>query len=228
MKQKSLFIGFLCSFLTYFTNAQPVVAVNNLASLGDGNSLGSGLVFNNIPFFGIFLDTYGGSFTVKGNNTDDLSWQQLFEVDIFGNATVRGNLTVNGNYIVNGAYNIPGTLAVGTTNLMTGSFKMIVEGKMGAREIQVTTANPWPDYVFDSAYHLLSLYDVEKYINQNGHLPEVPSAEKVKKEGFDVATMNATLLQKIEELTLHMIELKKEVDELKVANQALQKKAGSK
>lgn len=71
---KSLLFSFFFSFLIYFTNAQPVVAVDNVAYLGDGNSIGAGLVFNNVPFFGIFLDTYNGSFTVKGNNTDDLSW----------------------------------------------------------------------------------------------------------------------------------------------------------
>src|SRR5262245_25610621 len=166
--KKLFFTSVLCSFLAFFTNAQPVVAVNNQATLGDGNSIGAGLVFNNVPFFGIFLDTFGGNFTVKGNNTDDLSWQDLFQVDIFGNATIKGNLTVNGNYM------FPGTLSVGTTNSNTGSFKMVVEGKLGAREIQVTTASPWPDYVFDSSYNLLPLYKIEKYIRQNGHLPEVP------------------------------------------------------
>ncbi|MDQ3290013.1 MAG: TMF family protein, partial [Bacteroidota bacterium] len=73
----------------------------------------------------------------------------------------------------------------------------------------------WCDYVFEEGYNLMPLYEVEKYINTNKHLPDVPSAAEVEKNGIEVGEMNATLLRKIEELTLHMIELKKENDALK-------------
>ena len=70
---------------------------------------------------------------------------------------------------------------------------------------------PGPDYVFDADYPLQSLEDIETFIKQNKHLPEVPSAKQLKNEGIMVGEMNMLLLKKIEEMTLYMIELKAEV-----------------
>jgi hypothetical protein len=106
-----------------------------------------------------------------------------------------------------------GSVGIGTTN--PGSFKLAVEGIIGAREVQVTTANPWPDYVFSPAYKLRPLFEVEQYINANSHLPDVPSAREVKENGLKLGEMDAILLKKIEELTLYMIDLKKENETLK-------------
>ena len=72
----------------------------------------------------------------------------------------------------------------------------------------------WTDYVFKKDYDLMPLNKVEAYVKKNSHLPDVPSAEDVKKEGIDVATMDAKLLQKIEELTLYVIQQEKRIDEL--------------
>ncbi|MBR4838393.1 MAG: hypothetical protein IK004_08165 [Bacteroidales bacterium] len=71
------------------------------------------------------------------------------------------------------------------------------------------------DFVFDNNYHLMSLKDTESFIKQNGHLPNVPSAAEVEKGGIELGEMNAVLLQKIEELTLYVIELEKKIEELK-------------
>ncbi|MGA2506133.1 MAG: DUF2341 domain-containing protein [Chitinispirillaceae bacterium] len=72
-----------------------------------------------------------------------------------------------------------------------------------------------PDYVFDKNYNLVSLDQVEKFIKENGHLPEVPSAKELEQNGVDMVQMNFVLLKKIEEITLHMISMQKELDELK-------------
>ena len=76
-----------------------------------------------------------------------------------------------------------------------------------------STAN-WSDFVLDRDYDLMTLKEVESYIKENGHLPDVPSAEEVKANGIEVGEMNAILLQKIEELTLYIIELEKKIEEL--------------
>lgn len=89
--------------------------------------------------------------------------------------------------------------------------KLAVNGNIRAREIRVDNGT-WPDYVFSESYHLPTLADIEKHIQKNGHLPGIPSAKEVKDNGFEVGDMNARLLQKIEELTLHLIELKKDFD----------------
>ena len=85
-----------------------------------------------------------------------------------------------------------------------------VNGNIRARQIKVETAN-WPDYVFNADYNLKSLDFVEKFIQSNGHLPDVPKAEIVEKEGYSLNEMDKILLKKIEELTLHLIEKDKEV-----------------
>ena len=73
----------------------------------------------------------------------------------------------------------------------------------------------WSDFVFNKDYKLTPLNDVETYVKTNKHLPEIPSASEVAKDGIDVASMDAKLLQKIEELTLYVIQQQKEIDELK-------------
>lgn len=86
--------------------------------------------------------------------------------------------------------------------------KLSVNGNIRAREIKVETQY-WPDYVFAKDYLLPSLKEMERHIKEKGHLEGIPSATEVKNNGVDLGEMNAKLLQKIEELTLHLIEKEK-------------------
>ena len=70
-------------------------------------------------------------------------------------------------------------------------------------------ASPWPDYVFEPEYNLLSLEETEAFIKKHQHLPELPSAKEIEANGVQLGEMNRLLLQKIEELTLHLIEQQK-------------------
>jgi hypothetical protein len=103
--------------------------------------------------------------------------------------------------------------------------KLSVNGKIRAHEIKVETAN-WPDYVFAKDYQIPSLAETEKHIKEKGHLPGIPSAEEVKNNGIDLGDMNAKLLQKIEELTLLLIEehktLKEQVQKLEVQGKKIE------
>lgn len=98
---------------------------------------------------------------------------------------------------------------VGNGNIGFGTLepteKLSVNGNIRAKEIKVESSN-WPDYVFSSSHEKPSLKDLEIYINDNKHLPEIPSAKQVEDEGLSLGEMNALLLKKIEELTLYMIE----------------------
>ncbi|NVK64230.1 MAG: hypothetical protein HWE22_06565 [Flavobacteriales bacterium] len=87
-------------------------------------------------------------------------------------------------------------------------------GLLRAREIKVD-AEIWPDYVFEKDYELMSLEETEAYIQEHGHLPNVPSEEEVLENGQSLGEMNKVLLEKVEELTLHLIEQQKQIDELK-------------
>jgi|GEM_PF-3344027 len=96
-------------------------------------------------------------------------------------------------------------------------------GLLYAREVKVD-ANTWSDYVFEPGYELMPLEEVEQYIEKEGHLPGVPSTEEVTRDGVNVATMDAILLEKIEGLTLYILELSKENKELKQRISSLEQK----
>lgn len=116
----------------------------------------------------------------------------LFSWESYGNK----KMTLNAN----------GSLGIGTTT--TGNHKLAVEGSIGAREIKVEAAG-WSDFVFKKDYNLPTLEEVEKHINEKGHLKDIPSEEEVLKNGINLGEMDSKLLQKIEELTLYIIEQKK-------------------
>lgn len=97
---------------------------------------------------------------------------------------------------------------IGKTSQSNTSYKLDVAGKVRANEIVVNTTGA--DYVFEEDYDLKSLAEVEGFIQENGHLPGVPSAAEMQKEGMAVSELNTKLLEKVEELTLYVIELKKE------------------
>jgi hypothetical protein len=103
-------------------------------------------------------------------------------------------------------------------------FRVSGNGYVVARDIQVKTGIIIPDYVFEKDYKLKSLSEVEKFINANKHLPGVPSAADVKKDGLNVAEMDASLLKKVEELTLYVIDLKKQNETMQKEIELLKKK----
>ncbi|MDP1799873.1 MAG: hypothetical protein Q8L81_00880 [Bacteroidota bacterium] len=136
----------------------------------------------------------------------------LFLKHTNGNVGIKTNnptagLTVNSNVLIGNP---------ATVNLPAG-YKLYVETGILTEKVKVAVKNTanWADYVFDKNYKMLSLSEVEAYVNKNKHLPGVPSADEVVENGIDMAAMDAKLLEKIEELTLYVIKLEKEMNELK-------------
>jgi hypothetical protein len=107
-----------------------------------------------------------------------------------------------------------GSVSIGTTQAPSG-YKLAVAGKAVAEEIVVKLQTNWPDFVFEEDYKLPSLTELQLFIAQHKHLPGLPSASEVARDGVKLGEMNAILLQKIEELTLYIIEQQKQIDELK-------------
>lgn len=107
-----------------------------------------------------------------------------------------------------------GNVGIGTKNPQA---KLAVNGDILAKSIRVNTSSTyWPDYVFGEDYNLMSLRVLETYITQHRHLPGVPSASEVETKGeVDLSEMNAILLEKVEELTRYIIDLQKQIDELR-------------
>lgn len=97
-------------------------------------------------------------------------------------------------------------------------FQVNTNGLVYAREIKVNLDSSWPDYVFDSTYALIPLEDLKTYIAENNHLPNVPSASEIKENGINVAETDKMLMEKVEELTLYMIQLQ---EQLKVQQELL-------
>ncbi|OWK68719.1 hypothetical protein CBW18_20780 [Pedobacter sp. AJM] len=108
--------------------------------------------------------------------------------------------------------------------------KLAVNGTVRAKEVKVT-AEIWPDYVFSKKYAMMPLAELAQYIQTHKHLPEIPSAAQVNKEGIALGEMNRLLLQKLEELTLHLIEKDKQINAMQATQveqlkmiEAIQKK----
>ncbi|MBI9055987.1 MAG: hypothetical protein JEY96_19355 [Bacteroidales bacterium] len=103
-----------------------------------------------------------------------------------------------------------GNVGIGTINPQS---KLAVNGTITSTEVIVTTEG-WSDFVFNKDYKLKDLEEVESYIEENNHLPDIPSEKEVQENGIQLGEMDAKLLQKIEELTLYMIEQNKKTDNL--------------
>ena len=178
----------------------------------------------------------------RGISSRGLTWVQTSSADTgytagFVNPNPGGSLTAHGVFMkiadTSATSNIlsllsgsnvsrflvrgDGTVGVGTrspcgSSAPTGCL-MSVAGAIQAKEVVVNTG--WSDYVFDPAYRLAPLSEVAAYVKENHHLPDIPSAEEVREKGVSVGEMQAKLLAKVEELTLHMIEAEKENRELR-------------
>jgi len=101
-----------------------------------------------------------------------------------------------------------GNVGIGTNNPQA---KLAVNGDIFSKRVKVTQSG-WPDFVFRQDYLLPSLQQVEKYITHNGHLPDIPAAAEVEKDGLDLGEMNKKLLQKVEEQMLYIIQLNKRIE----------------
>jgi len=106
-------------------------------------------------------------------------------------------------------------LGIGTTSFTDGTdtYRFAVKGAIRADRVKVYTT--WADYVFEKNYVLPTLEEVEKHIQEKGHLKDIPSAKEVEKNGIELGDMNKKLLQKVEELTLYLIEMNKELQAVK-------------
>ena len=118
------------------------------------------------------------------------------------------------------------TVGTGVTIPAGSTYKMAIGGGILTEKVRVATNGTtfWADFVFDKDYKLRSLSEVENYIKVNKHLPEIPSTAEVTKDGIDLAQTQALLLQKVEELTLYVIEQDKKIKKLESKVQNLRRK----
>lgn len=154
-------------------------------------------------------------YVAPGSNGGNWNWGTQTEFRNTGEVVHNGNLTVNNSEISIYSGGVARTQFLSDgSGIFTGRLK--VDGTILTSQIKIAQFNStnwsWPDYVFAKEYQLKPLQEVEAYINANNHLEGIPTTEDVRKEGFDVAPVTAKLLEKIEELTIYMIEMKKQND----------------
>ncbi len=119
-----------------------------------------------------------------------------------------------------------GNVGIGTINTMDIDYRLFVEKGIRTRKVKVDIT-AWPDYVFKPNYKLPSLNEVEKYLQSNQHLLDVPSAAEVEKNGIDLGSNQAILLKKVEELTLYLIEQNKKLESQQKEIEALKQKVNN-
>ena len=170
----------------------------------------------------VFNGLAGSSSKVVTVSTDGMLSSADYSTfyDNLGNHTATQNINLSGNKIVGSSTGTKGIYVSSSGNVRIGDGSMIptnaleVNGTVRSKEVVVETNN-WSDFVFDTEYELMSLSETDRYIHENGHLPDIPSASEVRENGIELGEMNALLLRKIEELTLYVIELEKEIQKIK-------------
>jgi hypothetical protein len=187
------------------------------------NGTGSGLRFTNL----------------KSSSTVGVSNGKVLSVDLNGDIIlVKDSLGISSNATVTSPWQSiannriqntnTGAVVIGglNTSNLPGNYKLFVKSGILTEEVRIAAEGSleWADYVFAKSYKLRPLKEVERYIKENSHLPGVPSASEVAKNGVNVAEIEAKLLEKIEELTLYMIEMKKENNIMKKENIIMKKR----
>jgi fructose-specific phosphotransferase system component IIB len=147
--------------------------------------------------------TFGNTFLLPSNQPFD------FKMAGVSNSSIK--IQTNGNVGINTALN-------------PTDYKLAVGGKIIAEELKVQLQAQWPDYVFAKNYKLPTLAEVEKQIQEKGHLANMPSATDVRENGFEVGEMSCIQQEKIEELTLYIIKLNQQLEAQEKRMQALEAK----
>jgi trimeric autotransporter adhesin len=210
-------------------------AANGFIMLGTGS--GTSLLLDNNEIMvrsnyttpgTLAIQNDGGEVTVGARTTINKSGEALGlngnnpQMNFYQNGVFKSFITQSNDGLYVGVNNgnlrldATGQVAIGGVIPAASAYKLTVTGKIICEELKVKlVSSGWPDYVFDKKYKLPTLSYVEKFIAKNNHLPNIPSAKEVEKNGIEVGDMQKKMMEKIEELTLYIIDLQKQVDVLK-------------
>jgi hypothetical protein len=197
-------MGYLSAYggLKFFTGGTPRVSINNIGYVGIGTTnplekldVAGNIVTSNAAWFSS-RPTSGATAALLGIASDN----NVYMGDAFGVLNTKVILRTSG---IDRMTIVPnGNVGIGST---TPDAKLTVNGQIRATEVKVTATVP-ADFVFEKSYTLKTLAEVNAYIQKNKHLPDVPSGNAMKDNGINLSEFNMKLLQKLEELTLYLIE----------------------
>lgn len=173
----------------------------------------TGYFINSKTTAGITYGLYAGAFGTGSGSKRAAAFDATggTGVNMAIRAFASGGSASWAGYFAAGNVYINDNLAINTETMATG-YALSVNGRIISTELRIQNFANWPDYVFESDYPLLSLYELEKRIHEEKHLPGIPSAREVKAEGVLIGEMQRLLVEKIEELTLHTIAQQKQID----------------
>lgn len=198
-----------------------------------------GLIINNASGRSLILlngttsdQNYAGSEIIFNHLNTGKNWgilhsaENKFSFYSYSNGTYTHPLTIESPAADNSIYiNALGNVGIGTND--TKGYKFAVAGNVIAEEIVVKLQENWPDFVFEKSYPLMPLKDLENFISEHKHLPDIPSAAETEMSGINVGKVQAKLLGKIEELTLYIIDQNKRLEELEKKYNDLIRKNGT-
>lgn len=185
-----------------------VIGTGSLSVGSDLNVNGAARFNNDVDIIGELMSVADGGLRIGDNNGSGIEYG-LYNANGLSMSTFRYD---NSSFSYgNNALNISseGTVGIG---ISASTDRLTVNGSIHAKEVRVDLTGSLADYVFKPTYNLMPLSQVEQYVKTNSHLPEIPSAVEVSKNGVSVGEMQNKLLQKVEELTLYMIDQQKKID----------------
>lgn len=211
---KALINNYSGTLMVGFNSNRPTLFVSSSNGLSTTGRIGIGNVTNPVAKLHMLSDTNedAGFILETSNKSTKSAFLQLYDdkhkimvskegmrIESADNITMRGKVGIN------------------TDNTFTGDYDytLAVKGGILTSEVYVKEVDEWHDNVFDDDFELMSLEDLERFIEKYGHLPDLPSEMEVKQNGYNVATMEGVLLKKIEELTLYIIQLEHKLQEIK-------------
>jgi len=161
-----------------------------------------------------YADTLNNSFLEHGYDG----------LNSFINNQSTGDLLFQNNGTTGLSISGSGKITIGNVNNTPGNYKLYVEDGILAEKLKVAinTTTDWADYVFEEDYELKTIEEVSDFVTENKHLPNVPSAAEMVNKGLNVAEMDATLLEKVEEAYLYIIQLDERIKKLEAKNKQLE------
>ncbi len=145
----------------------------------------------------IFPWTLGGNYLSGNASTDFIGTCNAYDFVMYANGAEGMRIKTNGN------------VGIGTTN-PDPAYKLSVNGSIRAKKVVVEIG--WSDYVFNKDYKLMSIEELDKFVSINNHLPNIPSGKEIEEKGLDIGGVQAKQMEKIEEMTLYIIQLNKKIE----------------
>ena len=194
------------------TNLKTLLSVNLNGNIGIG-------ITNPSEKLHIYKINSGVSFETKFTG-NAIEFNRSNNSTSFIDKKDNGSLSfrMGSNYLTRMSILNNGNIGIGTSN---PDMKLTVKGSIHAEEVKIDLSVPAPDYVFKEDYQLRSIEEIESFVKEHNHLPEIPSAKEFEQNGILQGEMDMNLLKKIEELTLYTIQQHKEIESLKKENDIL-------